>query len=98
MAGTSGARSVHIIIQGRVQGVGYRAWTARRARGLGLVGWVRNRADGSVEAVLQGDAHVVERMLADCRTGPPGALVSEVTVVVGVAEDALVGFEVRVSA
>lgn len=97
MAGISGARSIRIRIEGRVQGVGYRAWTARRARALGLAGWVRNRADGSVEAVLQGEAQAIERMLADCRAGPPAALVSAVTVV-GEAEEALVGFEVRASA
>lgn len=94
MPGASGARSIRVRIEGRVQGVGYRAWTARRARGLGVAGWVRNRSDGSVEAVLQGEAHAIERMLADCRVGPPGALVHAVSIL-GEVEEALVGFEVR---
>jgi acylphosphatase len=70
--------AVRAEIRGRVQGVGYRAWTAERARALGLAGWVRNRADGSVEAVFAGPADAVERMLADCRSGPPAARVDAV--------------------
>ena len=57
-------------IHGRVQGVGYRDWTMRRAAALGLRGWVRNRRDGSVEVLLIGRRGAVERMLADCRLGP----------------------------
>jgi acylphosphatase len=63
----------HVIIRGRVQGVGYRAWTEDTARHLGLQGWVRNRRDGSVEALFAGSREMVEAMIAACRHGPPGA-------------------------
>jgi acylphosphatase len=72
---------VHLTIHGRVQGVGYRAWTVSRAKQLGLNGWVRNRTDGTVEAVIAGDAQAVETMLADCRKGPLAARVTGMDVV-----------------
>ena len=65
----------HVVIRGRVQGVGYRAWTEYTAVSRGLEGWVRNRRDGSVEAVFAGPAQAVEAMVAACRRGPPGAWV-----------------------
>lgn len=65
----------HIVVKGRVQGVGYRAWLADEARTNGLSGWVRNRRDGAVEAVLAGEAAVVAAMIARCRQGPPSARV-----------------------
>lgn len=68
----------HATITGRVQGVCYRAWTVQTARGLGLAGWVRNRADGSVEALFHGPAEAVDRMLAACHAGPPAARVAAV--------------------
>lgn len=71
-------RAVLARIGGRVQGVGYRAWTERTARSHGLDGWVRNVPDGSVEAVFAGPPATVERMLTDCRTGPPAAHVSAI--------------------
>lgn len=70
---------VHVIVEGRVQGVFYRAWTERNARSLGLSGWVRNRRDGSVEAVFCGEDGAVGEMLARCRAGPPEARVARVT-------------------
>jgi len=70
----------HIIARGRVQGVGYRAFVADEANARGLVGWVRNRRDGTVEAVFEGDAAVVEAAIASCRTGPWGARVDAVEV------------------
>lgn len=64
-----------MVIRGRVQGVGFRAWTVRRAQELGLRGWVRNRRDGSVEALLDGPEDRVAALLALCRQGPPAARV-----------------------
>jgi acylphosphatase len=87
-------RTVHVRIEGRVQGVGYRAWTSRVATELGLEGWVRNRRDGSVEAVFQGQGAVVAEMLALCRRGPPASDVTRVDVL-GEGVGALAGFEVR---
>ena len=63
-------RAVHVSVTGLVQGVGYRAWVEREAGARGLSGWVRNRFDGSVEAVFTGPADEVEAMLAACRQGP----------------------------
>ncbi|GBU17119.1 MULTISPECIES: acylphosphatase [Methylobacterium] len=73
-------RTVEAVITGRVQGVGYRAWTERRALAHGLCGHVRNREDGSVEAVFSGSSETVEAMLAECREGPSGARVDGVQV------------------
>jgi len=73
-------RSVHVRIAGRVQGVGYRAWTVDEARRRGLSGWVRNRADGDVEAVFSGPAATVDDMLAACRRGPFSARVDDVMI------------------
>jgi len=64
-----------VLIRGRVQGVGFRAWTEGTALAHGLEGFVRNRRDGSVEAVFAGPAQAVTAMLEVCRRGPPGARV-----------------------
>lgn len=72
------AKTVKARITGRVQGVSYRAWTRETARALGLSGWVRNCADGSVEAVFAGDAAALDAMIAECRKGPPAARVDSV--------------------
>lgn len=68
----------HVIIRGRVQGVGYRAWTEITALERGIEGWVRNRRDGSVEAMFSGEADDVAAMIAHCRRGPPGARVEAI--------------------
>lgn len=70
--------AVRVRIDGRVQGVWYRGWTVEQALSLSLDGWVRNRTDGSVEAVFAGAAETVETMLAACREGPPAARVTTV--------------------
>jgi acylphosphatase len=71
-------RTVHVMISGRVQGVGYRAWTKREADKHGLSGWVCNRRDGSVEAVFSGEAGTVAAMLIAVESGPGGARVDAV--------------------
>jgi len=74
------ARRVRVIVRGRVQGVAFRACTADAARRAGLAGWVRNRADGSVEAAFQGGPQAVDELLAYVRRGPPAARVTGVEV------------------
>lgn len=74
----SAVKVIHLMLRGRVQGVGYRAWCAREAEALGLRGWVRNRRDGSVEAVLAGPDVAVDAMVDACSAGPPGARVDDV--------------------
>lgn len=69
---------MHLRIDGQVQGVGYRDAMRREAARLGATGWVRNRADGSVEALAQGGGTVVEALLAWARRGPPAARVERV--------------------
>jgi acylphosphatase len=69
-----------VTIRGRVQGVGYRAWVEHRARAHALEGWVRNRRDGSVEALFSGPEDVVSNMVASCRRGPSSARVDAVQV------------------
>ena len=68
-------RALRVRIRGRVQGVGYRAWTAWQASDLGLGGWVRNRSDGTVEAAFFGPAEVVDEMVRRCARGPRAARV-----------------------
>lgn len=70
--------ALNLLISGRVQGVGYRAWAVRQARALALSGWVRNRLDGTVEIAVLGDAAAVESFVALCRRGPPAAHVNGV--------------------
>jgi acylphosphatase len=76
MSGASA--SIRIRISGRVQGVWFRAWTAEQARERGLSGWVRNRRDGSVEALFSGPEATVREMIERCREGPPAARVERV--------------------
>jgi acylphosphatase len=87
----------HLRIAGLVQGVGYRYALQREAQRLGLTGWVRNRADGSVESVAQGSRQALDELAAWARRGPPAARVKEVTTT-SVAEQDLKRFEIRPSA
>jgi acylphosphatase len=73
----------HVTVTGQVQGVGYRAWAAETAAAFRLAGWVRNRRDGSVEALVAGAADDVEAFLAACRKGPRAAVVADVASVPG---------------
>jgi acylphosphatase len=86
-------RAVQIVISGAVQGVGYRAFVEREAMARDLAGWVRNRRDGSVEAVFAGNAAAVEGMIAACRSGPRMASVTSVAVA-DYSGPALAGFSV----
>jgi acylphosphatase len=70
---------MRLIIEGRVQGVGYRAWAERQASRLRLDGWVRNRSDGSVELVAHGAEEALAALEQLCRRGPPAASVTHVT-------------------
>jgi acylphosphatase len=69
---------IQLIMNGRVQGVYFRASTVQQARRLGLTGWVMNRRDGAVEIVAEGRSDRLEELIAWCRQGPPGARVDEV--------------------
>lgn len=71
---------VHVIISGKVQGVCYRASTKKKAEELGLTGWVKNRADGTVEAVFEGEISKVDEMITWCWIGPPLARVTDVKI------------------
>jgi len=71
-------KQVRVVISGRVQGVWFRGWTADEATAHGLDGWVRNRRNGTVEAVFQGPPEAVDAMIALCWQGPPAARVDAV--------------------
>lgn len=86
-------KTVHARIEGLVQGVWYRGWTQKTARDLGLTGWVRNRSDGSVEALFHGPSQAVDEMLTLCRKGPPAARVSAVHARPGDEAPGVDGFE-----
>ena len=78
MALGPGEKAVTARIRGEVQGVWFRSWTVEEATRRALRGWVRNRRDGSVEALFAGPAAAVDEMIAACRRGPPAARVAEV--------------------
>ena len=69
----------HITVEGRVQGVGYRANTRRMANQLKLKGWVRNLRDGRVEIIVEGEEEMVDRLIQWCHRGPTSAYVSKVS-------------------
>lgn len=73
-------QTVRVVVRGRVQGVGYRAWAEAEAAARGLRGWVRNRRDGTVEAVLSGDSEAVGAMLHVMRRGPAAAQVDSLDI------------------
>ncbi|MCK5424365.1 MAG: acylphosphatase [Emcibacter sp.] len=75
-----GYKAIRLIISGRVQGVWYRGWTVEQANELGLDGWVRNRADGDVEALIVGEENLVDQMIKHCWNGPNSANVSHIEV------------------
>ncbi|TMK86326.1 MAG: acylphosphatase [Actinobacteria bacterium] len=73
-------KRIHLLVSGQVQGVFFRAEAARRARSLGLGGFVRNTPDGQVEAAFEGDPNAVDAMVEWCRSGPPLAEVGDVQI------------------
>jgi acylphosphatase len=83
-----------VTVHGWVQGVGFRYAVAQAARSRGVAGWVRNRADGTVEAVFEGEVEAVESLVRLCRAGPRGAEVERADVVEETVAG-LVGFEIR---
>jgi acylphosphatase len=90
-----GEKRVQVAISGRVQGVGFRASCQREAVSLGLTGWVRNRWDGAVEALFEGEAAAVDAMVRWCHDGPPMADVSGVEVSIPPDAPPERGFRVR---
>lgn len=87
--------SLKLRIEGAVQGVGYRAFAASEARKLGLSGWVRNRSDGTVEALVCGPTPDVEAFVAACARGPAGACVTHIDLNKAEPPATAAGFEVR---
>jgi acylphosphatase len=84
-----------IRVEGRVQGVGFRAWTRAVATELRVRGWVRNLSDGSVEVHAAAPADVLDELIRRLHTGPPGAAVTVVSIEVGARALPATGFEVR---
>jgi acylphosphatase len=70
----------HVMVNGRVQGVWFRGSCARQASAAGVAGWIRNRPDGRVEAVFEGEPDAVDGLVAWCRHGPPRAVVTGIEV------------------
>lgn len=89
------SHTVRLLISGRVQGVGYREFVRAEAQGRGLAGWVRNRRDGTVEALVAGAPGQVEELIAACWRGPPGSRVVDVAVALAAPDHApAAGFNV----
>ena len=73
-------RRVRVVISGDVHNVGFRSWAKHKAEFFGVKGWVKNSADGTVEAVFEGEDYRIDDMLDSCRRGPPGSYVEDVKV------------------
>ena len=86
---------IHLMVRGRVQGVGFRAFVLYRARALGIAGWVRNCADGSVELEAEGEPEVLERLVEAVARGPVGARVAAVERSTRTGSTGQTGFRVR---
>ena len=87
--------SARVVIHGWVQGVYFRAFTRDQAKSLGLIGWVRNRRDGTVEACFEGEKGKVDQMVAWCRRGSPSSRVEQVEVTYGPFSGAFDSFQIR---
>ena len=89
-------KTVHIIVTGRVQGVGFRYFTVRCANDLGICGWVRNLPDGSVETAIQGPGETVKEMIGLLKQGPGAANVSGMEIEeIGSGSEEMSGFAMR---
>ena len=84
-----------VLVHGRVQGVGFRYATLEAAQEARVAGWVRNRRDGAVEALVQGEEAAVEALIAWCRRGPPASRVAHVEVTEATPDMSLATFELR---
>ena len=84
-----------VFVSGRVQGVFFRYSTLEEAKRLGVKGWVRNRLDGRVEALVEGDEEAVERLISWMRVGPPGAVVKDIRVLDEEFKGEFQGFSIR---
>lgn len=85
---------LHAVVHGHVQGVGFRYFVRDRARDLGLTGWVRNLADGTVEVMAEGERERLEGLLGECREGPPMSIVREISEAWSDATGEFRGFQV----
>lgn len=74
-------RRVHVFISGQVQGIGFRGFVRRKAKQIGIKGWVKNLEDGRVEAVFEGKDRKVKEVLEECRKGPPFSVVDKIEIV-----------------
>jgi len=90
-----GSKRAHVFVRGRVQGVSFRYYTTQQAGQHGVGGWVRNLADGRVEAVFEGEETDVEHMVRWCQHGPPAAQVDDIDVQWSESEGKFDGFHVR---
>lgn len=86
---------VHLLISGRVQGIGFRFGVIDQARQLGLTGWVRNTPEGDVELTAEGPEDRVQRLVTWCHGGPPSALVTDVQPTWGESRNEFSGFQIR---
>jgi acylphosphatase len=93
--GVSSAERLDAVVHGRVQGVGFRYFVARRADRLGLTGWVANEPSGRVRCVAEGPRASLETLLGELRDGPPGAWVERVEASWSAGTGAFDGFEIR---
>jgi len=87
--------NIHVIIKGRVQGVWFRASTKQKAEQLDITGWVRNTADGHVEAIFEGEENNIREMLEWCHHGPPMAEIEKVEVKNQMATNGFNGFTIK---
>jgi len=87
--------TVHVVISGRVQGVWFRANTKQKAEQLGVTGWVKNTADGKVEAIFEGDKKHIQEMIDWCHQGPPSAQIEQVEITEQSLSNGFDGFSIK---